>query len=526
MRAISVTPLLTRSPGLVLFLFALLLRLLFVAITVDTAPTFKFTDDSQRYDRLALNLVHRGEFRAAAFQLAELNLPPDYEGREVPAGYLTGSRFPDATHFDGPDVKRVPLFALFLGIVYFVFGYNPTVFLVVQAFVSAMSCWFLYRLGRSLGQPLVGLIAAFLLAVNPRTILYVAKIQVEPFFVWTLLVTVLSMLAYLRKPTWRATIFFALALGWSTATREMGMYLVVLFAPAILYPVFRRRIHEHQRTAKCATIFLVSISVIAGWCARNHHHYGKFIWTTHTSFTEAWDFAPRIMAGVWNVSEEQARLRMCEEFVEQYPEYQSDLDRLRESPLAFWSFNQRVDMNLRAAAFARPYYLDHPGSTARAFAAGAFWSMWAGFGEWRGLLMSEEDYKELEVTAGTQEAKKALFRLELRKAGSIVVDLLSKIPLLLVALFGYVWALMVALYASTVVGVVPLWRTNPVVTLECLLLIGFAGLVVGPAGANRLFVIAYPFISLLSAAGLIASATWWRRRRNGHGRAVAQRLPS
>lgn len=488
-------------PGFCLFAVALVFRVIFVMYVVTKAPQFILTDDSPRYDRLALNLVHRFQFCAKPFTMAELGLPDDYEVNVLTPGHLTDQEF-----FSGPEVKRVPLFPLVLGVFYLMFGYSPRLFLIVQAILGAITCWLLYRIGIRIGSKRIGLIAGTLLALNPRSVLHVAQIQVEAYFVLILTILVLSFLWFQQDATWPRALFLSFVLGWATLSREMGLYLVVFSLPALGY-VWNKDERNRGRMfwGKAGVVVGVPLLVIGVWVLRNYSQYGRPIWTSHTLFSESWWFAPKIMASVWKISEEDARARILERVVEHHPEYQEDLRLLISDSEHFWKFNHRVEMNLHAVSITRKMMARHFPDTFLAFVSGGFWSMWAGVGEWRNLVISPQDYESLDIPRRTNDAKFALARLDITEFLEVTFSLLRVIPISVYLIFGYIWILTTILSLSAIWGVRPLWRLDFPLTITLVGLTMFAAFMSGPAGNNRLFAVAYPFLSLLSASGLNAT---------------------
>jgi hypothetical protein len=336
-------------------------------------------------------------------------------------------------------------------------------------------------------------------------LVFVGMIQIETFFTCLLLVLFSAWLAYAQRPSWRNTILFALVLGFSTLSREMGIYFALLFLPGILWPAIRPGpgTRGRENWAKVALVLVVPLTVIGAWKARNYHNTGHAVWTSHTAFTEAWYFGPNVMAGPWDLTEEGARLRICEELVALHPEYESGLAELRVNPAAYWAFNNQVELNLRAVEVVRPYLLAHLPATARAFLGGAFWSLWGGVHDWNGIFMTTEEFRALALGQQAREAKQALFRGRIGEVFSIVLGVIGSLPVTVLMLFAGTWGLMIVLYGAALIGTLPSFRSYPLATLQLLALIAFAGFTAGPAGNSRLFVFAHPLLALLSARGLL-----------------------
>lgn len=475
---------------------SLVVRLLFVVVAWRAGPDFVLTDDSQRYDRLALSLVHRYQFAAEPFTPEELGLPSSY--REPRPGYLAGQDF-----FAGPEVKRVPGFAIFLGLCYRVFGYRPLWFLGVQAALGSLTCVLILLIGRQLGLPKVGFVAALLHALNPRAILHVGQIQVEVFFVCLLVLCFYLGLRYVRLPSWGCSLAFGASLAYATLAREMGLFLVLVFLPMVVCPVLRiDSTTRLARAVRASVVVVLSLLSVGAWTLRNHYHYGYFFWTAHTHFQEAWFFAPQVLAAAWHTSEEGARLRVLGELVERYPEYASDVARLQQEPRYYWTFNHRVEFNLRASTTARRLLLQHPVILLSSFATGGFASAWAGVGEWRGLLLKQGEYSA--VPRGSVRALKSnLARFQFTDAAAAFLGLVRALSARVWIALALVWALTLFLFVTAGLGLRPLFRLNPVVAVQLVVLVFFAVLMAGPAANNRLFSLAYPFLGLLSACGVV-----------------------
>ena len=348
--------------------------------------------------------------------------------------------------------------------------------------------------------------------MNPHSLLHVGQIQVEAYFIFILVLLLLAMLRYMKNSSWIQTLCFSFVLGLTTLSREMGFYFVVLCLPAILYPLFKKGIVGFKQDwTKIAILILTPILVILGWAARNYQFYNYYIWTTHTAFMEAWYFTPKVMAAAWKVTEEEARLKILAEVSAQYPEYRRDYESLEEDSLYYWKFNHRVELNERSVpGYCCRLLVKYWPTTISTFIVGAFWSFWSGIGEWRGILISPNGYKELAASGLVNKAKSALFRFEFFVLFQTIGKILTKFSISVYFVFGYIWLLMVLLAISALWGIIPMWRVNAVFTIELIGMIAFAGVMSGPAANNRLLALAYPLISLLSAEGLLKLESRWK----------------
>src|SRR5262249_40885358 len=88
--------------------------------------------------------------------------------------------------------RRAPLYPLMLGAVYFVFGEQPMVVLLVQCLLLAGTCLLVLDIGRRLFNERTGLIAALLCALHPTLLRYVGDLQLETLLTFLFTLTIWS----------------------------------------------------------------------------------------------------------------------------------------------------------------------------------------------------------------------------------------------------------------------------------------------------------------------------------------------
>ena len=125
-----------------------------------------------------------------------------------------------------------PGYALFLAGLFTLFGEDPWPVRYVQALLGALSCAFVYLVGRELGSRRVGVVAGSLAAVHPTLILFTGRILTEglaTFYLWLGLFAMIRGLR-LRRMSWLAGAGLALALA--ALTRPTLLAAVPLLAVA------------------------------------------------------------------------------------------------------------------------------------------------------------------------------------------------------------------------------------------------------------------------------------------------------
>lgn len=144
----------------------------------------------------------------------------DEWGQRIAAGDWVGSQ---AYFVD-------PLYAYFLGVIYWLAGHRPIVVLVVQALLGVGTCWLTGLLGRRVFGPRYGNLACLLMALFAPAIYYEALIEKTAL---SLFLFTLSLVLYLGQ-TRREITFAAVALGLAALTRGNFLLFIPLGAAALL----------------------------------------------------------------------------------------------------------------------------------------------------------------------------------------------------------------------------------------------------------------------------------------------------
>lgn len=228
------------------FLFALLVRLLFIAIAPEAdIRAINLGFDGGDYANEATNILEGRGF-----------------SRETAEPYI-------------PDAIRTPLYPLFLAAIYWVFdSFYPTVF--IQAVLGSFT-------------PVFGVLVAQFFIVNRRILFGVgAFLSVEPHLVFAttffasegLFIVLLSWGTYeivraMRKKDEKRFAVAGLILGLSALVRPITFYLPALLLPIMVYSAFFK--HESlQKTFRSLAIFImVFLIVLSPWLLRNYLHFGQ-----------------------------------------------------------------------------------------------------------------------------------------------------------------------------------------------------------------------------------------------------------
>lgn len=122
------------------------------------------------------------------------------------------------------------LYTLYLAVVYLIFGYHPLVARLIQAVLGALLCLQVYRLGRRLAGPHVGLVAAGIVAVYAYLVYYAAALMTETFYILAIMLALNVSLDLEQHPSPQRWAILGLAIGIAALLRQT----ILLFLPVLL----------------------------------------------------------------------------------------------------------------------------------------------------------------------------------------------------------------------------------------------------------------------------------------------------
>jgi 4-amino-4-deoxy-L-arabinose transferase-like glycosyltransferase len=223
-----------------------------------------------------------GIMRGALHVLPELESTDGYnqiaEHLDQGLGYREFAEMP-------PTVTRPPGYPIFLLLLFKIFGVRYIWVQVVQAFLGALSCWLLYRMGRWILSERLGLAAAAIFAIYPNAVEYAARLYAEnlyfPLFIgFAYILCRASMEGSIRRGLAAGALWGA---GLLTRGTLMTLPLALPFGIA-LSPDHRRPAGRWLRWTLPAA--LAAVVIVAPWAARNAELTGRFVPVS------AWGWAP------------------------------------------------------------------------------------------------------------------------------------------------------------------------------------------------------------------------------------------
>jgi 4-amino-4-deoxy-L-arabinose transferase-like glycosyltransferase len=242
---------------------ALIARLTAFMMVLST-PKQMAAGDGQFYHVLAKNILH-GQYQIHLMGTADESL---FENKFVTQKYIFSTAVKDQpTNFWSPGY---PVFVAFW---YAIFGPRIWVVLLVGCFLGAACCVPLYKIGEHLAGPVVGLLAALLVALHPIAIRSSVRQESETL-VLLLFLTILYLVLIWRDEQGNVTLRRAVKLGLLLAlTFYVRSTFVLLLGAVLLSIMWRPRKGNLLSAGVVAAVFLL---LLLPWGLRNRASIGNF----------------------------------------------------------------------------------------------------------------------------------------------------------------------------------------------------------------------------------------------------------
>lgn len=172
------------------------------------------------------------------------------------------------------DSLRTPLYPVFVGIIYIIFGIKPWIVLLFQIFLDTASCILLFITIRDMLNLRIALYAGIFYAIDPFLILWANNLFGETLLIFFCVLALYSyskalVLDYEKK--W--IVFSAAAFGLACLVKPIMLYVPIVIAIHLI--VFLRR--NIKKALKTAGIFVfVFILILLPWFIRNYIVYNSF----------------------------------------------------------------------------------------------------------------------------------------------------------------------------------------------------------------------------------------------------------
>jgi hypothetical protein len=188
-----------------------------------------------------------------------------------------------------PTAMRSPLLPVLLAGVYEVAGHRPAVAQVVLLLLSALLVPLTLLLGQDIGGRRVGVLAGFLVALDPFAWVFAGVFFSETLFTFLFVLATLLLLRATRRPTSTRVTTLGIVLGLCALARPNGL-MVALAGVTLL--ALASQVRAIDRLTRAAWVLVVIAAVMLPWVVRNMLVFGKFIPTSSDT--------GRVLLGVYN----------------------------------------------------------------------------------------------------------------------------------------------------------------------------------------------------------------------------------
>ena len=168
----------------------------------------------------------------------------------------------------GAEIDRTPGYPILLGII----GEHGVVAAVVaQIFVAMLSVWMVIRIARGVYKrsefrDSIALMAAWIFAVEPLSLIFTVRLLPETIFVFFLLMAVDGLVGFLETEKLAAVGWSTLWLVVATYVRPVGYYLIPLLAIGLAVVMVRR---SGLRWKAPLMVMAIAVPLLGIWQVRN-----------------------------------------------------------------------------------------------------------------------------------------------------------------------------------------------------------------------------------------------------------------
>ncbi len=221
-----------------------------------------------------------------------------------------------------PDAFRTPGYPAFLAL-FHVLGLGWTAVALVQSFLSCATIALLVKLLNRWFDKRVVLAAAWLVAVDPESVLYAATVAPATLVTFLLLATVFVVASWRRG--WGGVVA-GLMSGLAALVKPMALYFPLWLAGLLLLDR-----HSRGRTLRAGLVVLAATVVLFPWLWRNRHVFGVWRFTSIQGFNLLYYNAAALESAERGITVSDAQDSLAAELTRQNPDLgtANELERAR-----------------------------------------------------------------------------------------------------------------------------------------------------------------------------------------------------
>lgn len=193
-----------------------------------------------------------------------------------------------------PGVMDAPIYLSFIASLYAIFGYKPYIPIIFQIIMSALTCIFLYKIGRKIFHEKTALFAGLFLAFDSLSIFYSNHLFVGTMFTFIFIFHIYFLMKFLMEKNIRALVYSAIFLGLSTLCKTVSIYFpILLIWPFFIY--FRNNLRKGILTF--SILMSIYLLMITPWMLRNYIVTDRFLFSQYQTDILS-GFIPNIMDAI------------------------------------------------------------------------------------------------------------------------------------------------------------------------------------------------------------------------------------
>lgn len=166
-----------------------------------------------------------------------------------------------------------PLYPVFLGVCYFIGGFNTLAYFIPQVILGSLTCLTVYLLGKYLFGRKVAVLAGTAMVFYSDLVLWTYRIRIETLFIFLL---TLGFLLFLKSRD-RKNNYLVLISGAIFGLACLTRVALILFVPVLLaWQMFFFSRDARLNLKVSVMTALILFVVLSPWCARNLSVFGEF----------------------------------------------------------------------------------------------------------------------------------------------------------------------------------------------------------------------------------------------------------
>src|SRR5882724_11214174 len=204
------------------------------------------------------------------------NAPDPYQFEEL------GRRIANGEGFRGEMIgRRAPLYPLFIGVIYWVFGPHKVLVQLSQCLAFAGTALLARDMGERVYNRRTGLIAGLICALHPSFLRYVPDFHLEGLLTFVFTLCVWASIRFYQRPSLGNAALFGVAAGLTSLTKAVALLYPPLFLAIFWFTRRSAKASEAspQRPSLIAAVLVVAAMVvtISPWTVRNYRISGHFV---------------------------------------------------------------------------------------------------------------------------------------------------------------------------------------------------------------------------------------------------------